>query len=263
MNSFRWSCSVRSFPLAPFDLALRLAAGLEFEAVDLCVSHNGGHLSFERVLADPKVVAAGVSLLLRAHSLIAADVRLEVPDVDAGGLTAFISFARCCGATHATWAYHSGDIKDLLQQFANYARNAKIRAAVEPSPGISPQALGTIAKEVAGLTITLDYGAFMEEGFSEQEVNTLLHLVSHVRVRGTCPGSFQSAWKENKVNYERTFRSLQAKGYNGFIAADYVWQPALGRNRNDVIAETVQMRRWFDHDPLVANTILPNTAKQE
>jgi hypothetical protein len=246
MNGLRWSCSERSFLLAPVDLALRLAAGLKFEAVDLFVSQGNRHLSSERVLAEPKAVAGEVRLLLRAHSMIAADVRLEVPNIDADGVAAFVSFARNCGASHATWVCDSGCTTELLQRFSNDARNAGIRAAIESSSGVSPQALRTIATQVAGLTVTLDYGAFLEGGSSEEEVNTLLLLVSHLRVRGTCPGSFQVAWNENTVDYERTFRTLQASGYGGFVAADYVWQPAPGHNRNDVIAETVQMRRWLD-----------------
>ena len=246
MNGLQWSCSERSFPLAPLDVALRLIGGMKFGTVDLSVSESSLHLPLTRMMTQPKELTSKVRALLRERSLMVADVRFDVPIPDAQGAAAMIDFAASCGAGHTTLACSGEHAFESVRLFANEAQKNRIKAAADAWPGVSPADFRAMVREIPELSVSLDYGAFLENGFAEEEVNTLLPMTTHLRIRGTHAGSYQAAWKENSVDYMRTLRALQTAGYAGFVAADYVWQPEHGRNRNDVIAETIQMRNWFE-----------------
>jgi hypothetical protein len=220
---------------------------MKFEAMDLSVSQAGGRFGAGRIIADPDAVADEVVERIRAHSLHVADVRLDGPQPDIGAVDALVAFARRCNAAHATWVYHPGQSIELIQRFAAAAQAAGLDCALEAGEHVHPEAVEATIRQVSGLTISLDYGTFLQDGITESEVNTLLCAVSHLRVRGTRPGAFQVAWKENSVNYQRTVEILRATGYDGVFAADYVWDPSRGRNRNDVLGETLQMRASLEH----------------
>jgi sugar phosphate isomerase/epimerase len=246
MNSFRWSCSERSFPLAPLPVAFKIIAGLRFDAVDLSISDRSRHLPRARVLADPRTAAEELRQQLDERALQVSDVRLDVPLRNGAGEAALLEFTRRCGASHATLLWSAEEGVDTWRPFVDRALEAGIQPAVEACEGTPAERIRSLAAQVRGLSITLDYGVFLAGGTAEEELYSLLPFVSHVRVRGASPGVFQVAWRENAVDYRRSVDALRANRYEGFLAADYVWEPESGRNRNDAIAETVQMRRWFD-----------------
>jgi sugar phosphate isomerase/epimerase len=242
MSDLRWSCSSRSFPLVPFDLALRIISGMRFKAVDLCVSDTNRHLPLADVIADPEGAAKQLLSQVTARSLRVADVRIEAEALDRAGVSRVVAFASACRASVVSVVWSGEDEADVIAAIAGQAQPARLRVAMEPSGKSAPADVAEAAAR-HGAGLTLDYGAFAAAGASEEEVNALLTHVAHLRVRGVAPGAFQVAWAENVVNYSAIIRQLQAGGYGGYIAADYVWDPTLGRNRNDTIAETVQMRR--------------------
>jgi sugar phosphate isomerase/epimerase len=245
MTPLRWSCSTRSFPLARVELALRIAAGLGFKAVDLCVSADSRHLPLQLVLADPAGSADVVMRLVVARSMQVVDVRADAAAVRAPELAQFIAFAQRCNAAVVTLAWGANNGPEIVAGFARLASTAGLQPAIEASAGTPPEVIAEMASET-GVGIALDYGTFLSSGTVEEDVNTLLPLATHMRLRGVASGAFQVAWSENTIDYARAIGALRARGYRGYFAADYVWEPILGRNHNDTIAETAQMRRQLD-----------------
>jgi hypothetical protein len=242
MTGHRWSCSTRSFPIAPFDLAVRIAAGLGFSAADLSVAANSRHLALQRFLDHPAASTDEVVRIVSSRGMQIADVRI---DATAAPPAPLVELAQRCRAALLTLVWNAGDSPENVAAFSRLASAAGLQSAVEAGAGTPPEAIAELSAQT-GLGVTLDYGTFLANGITEDRVNNLLPLVTHMRVRGVAAGAFQVAWHDNVVNYRGAIETLHSRGYDGFFAADYVWDPALGRNRNDTIAETVQMLRALD-----------------
>lgn len=242
MSHIRWSCSTRGFALAPFDLAVRVVAGLQFRAVDLSIAAGSRHIGLAEVLADPGAAGEQVRRLLSPYALEIADLRLDTSGLDRPALRPLFAFAQRCQTPHVTLCWSMDQELELVSEGVRMAEQAGMRIALEASPGTSPDAIRNAAR-LLDVGLTVDHGAFLADGFPLEQVEDLLPMASHFRVRGTAPSRFQVAWSENTLDHNRIIEALRARGYTGFLAADYVWDPARGYHRTDTIAETVQMRR--------------------
>src|SRR5690348_10464965 len=107
MTPPRLACGHGSFPLASFELALDLVAGLGFPAADLWVSERSRHLPLAAVLDSSASQAERVAALLAARQLQAADVLLDLPESQDNQLDVLLSFVERSGARHATMLMQS------------------------------------------------------------------------------------------------------------------------------------------------------------
>jgi sugar phosphate isomerase/epimerase len=242
VNTPRLACGDRSFPLAPFELSLDLIQGLGFQAADLYVSARSRHLPLAAVLESPVSLAEKIATLLESRTLAAADVLLDLPDGMDAQFDELLAFAEQCGSRHATLRIQPAVETALLERFAAAAMARGVTPAIQGG-GLSPAQTAEALDAVNGLTLSLDYGHFLVQGCSEEEVNQLLPRVSHVHARGVASGAFQVAWTENAINWKRTLKMLEDRNYDGFVAAAYLWEPEHGWNRNDTIGETAAMKR--------------------
>lgn len=242
MTPLRLACGHRSFPLASFELALDLVAGLGFQGADLWVSERSRHLPLSAVLDSFASQAERVAALLASRQLQAADVLIDLPEGSDNQLDGLLAFVEGCGSRHATMLIQSPAQSSRLERFAAAAQARGIAPAVQIS-GASPADTGKLLDSVKALTLSLDHGHYLAQGYSEEDVDALLPSVSHMHVRGVGPRAFQVAWAENAVNWPRILAVLAERNYAGFLAAAYLWDPALGLNRNDTIGETAAMKR--------------------
>jgi sugar phosphate isomerase/epimerase len=100
--------------------------------------------------------------------------------------------------------------------------------------------------DVAGLSLTLDYGHFIYQGMSNESVHPLLPHASHFHARGGTEGALQSTFNDNTIDFQAIVWQMKSNHYSGIICMGYVWVDWEGCNRTDNIAENLQLRDTFE-----------------
>jgi sugar phosphate isomerase/epimerase len=106
----------------------------------------------------------------------------------------------------------------------------------------TPERLGRLLELTPGLQLTLDYGHFVYQGIAESEIEPLLPFARHVHCRGGAPGKLQTTVAENTIDFRRMVDHLAARGYEGYLALEYVWVDWQGCNRTENVCETILLR---------------------
>jgi sugar phosphate isomerase/epimerase len=266
------ACADFSFPLLSFDTALDLIAALEFDGVDLGFFARSSHLDPHETLAGGRASATALADRVHSRNLVVADLFITPgtgfealaanhPDaaergrsrdfyrravelavqIDAGHLTALpgvlfaeeskqSSFDRC--TEELAWRVEA-------------AAAAGIPFGVEPHIGsiaATPADAQAIVEATPGLTLTLDYGHFISQGYPSEEIEPLTRLASHFHARCTCPGRLQCSAKENTVDFGHVVRKMAEQGYVGAIGVEYVWIDWQRCNEVDNLSETILLR---------------------
>jgi sugar phosphate isomerase/epimerase len=110
--------------------------------------------------------------------------------------------------------------------------------SVVPSPA---KAAALLAK-APGLTLTLDYGHFIYQGFKNDEIHPLIPHASHFHARAGANKQLQPVLKENEIDFLTILRRMKRSAYRGYLGIEYVWIDWEGCNRVDNLSETIQLR---------------------
>ncbi len=271
-TGLRISCADFTFPLLPPDKALALLQLLDFEAVDLGFFAGRSVIQPQDIVANPKAAAAEMIRKLKHHGLHASDVFLQTsadlvldsandPDPNVRKrvrhtFEGMLEFAAALGAGHMTGlpgVSHAGvsdeDSLKLAADEASWrtaaAKRLGVIYAVEPH-------LGSICADVPavlrfldhseGVTLTLDYGHFIEKGIANEAVHCLLPFASHFHARGGCRGKLQGTVNENTIDFGAILKQFRANNYAGYICLEYVWLDWRGCDRTDNLSETILLR---------------------
>ena len=105
-----------------------------------------------------------------------------------------------------------------------------------------PKRAELLVKSVPGLTLTLDLGHFIAQGFQQAEANPLIDYTSHVHARCASPGRLQAPLKTNVIDFQDLVTRLTARDYPGWYAIEYVWIDWEHCNEVDNVSETVLLR---------------------
>jgi sugar phosphate isomerase/epimerase len=105
-----------------------------------------------------------------------------------------------------------------------------------------PTQVLALLKQVPGLSLTLDYGHFANQGLAADAIEPLLAHAGHVHARGGSKGKIQVVAAENTIDFPRMARALQRLNYSGWICLEYVWMDKWDCNRVDNLSETVLLR---------------------
>jgi sugar phosphate isomerase/epimerase len=270
----RVSCSEYSFPaVADQDARIGVVKLLGFEAVDIALFlHDGAELA-----RNPHAVAQTLSVSLATHQLISDDLFLvvgETPEEAApnqrddhlreqarGAFLAAAQVASEVGIPAVTilpgvnWPDdEKGSWHACVEELAwrvTEARMLGVEVRIEPHAGsivASPELTARICTEVPGLRVTLDPAHFELQSISTDRMLTLVPFTAHVHVRAAEPGAIQVHWRDNQVNYTALIESLEAFGYTGVYAIEYVSMEKWRCDELDVVTETLttrdQLRRW-------------------
>lgn len=261
-----------SFPLLEWPKAIRLASDLAFEGIDISVFQGRSHLHAEDVLRSPSIWGETVRKTLADNGLAIADVfgipgthfeelAPNHPDATQRRLSReyfkrLLDFALACGTVHLTSLpgirFQSESEAESLRRCAeelewrrSVAHEAGVCLAVEAHTGslISHPATARILLDlVPALTLTLDPGHFVHQGFAHAQIAPLLERTSHFHARCGRPGRLQAPLKENTIDFAAYVAALKTRGYTGWLAVEYVWIDWEHCNEVDVLSETILLR---------------------
>lgn len=261
-----------SFPLLEWPKAVRLASDLAFDGLDISVFQDRSHLKPEDVFLNPSKWGEKVRTALADNGLAIADVfgipgtcfeelAPNHPDAIQQGLSReyfkrLLDFALACGAVHLTSlpgiqfleepeAESLRRCAEELEWRRSVANEAGVCFAVEAHTGsiIShPAAARALLDLVPALTLTLDPGHFVHQGFTQTEISPLVERASHFHVRCGRPGRLQAPLKENTIDFAAYVGALKARGYTGWLAVEYVWIDWEHCNEVDILSETILLR---------------------
>jgi sugar phosphate isomerase/epimerase len=268
----RFATADYSFPLLSWEKALRLASDLEMDGIDLSLFQDRSQLKAEEALANPSVTGARTRATVDAHGLAVADV-FGIPGKDFSELCPnhpdpgvrrasreyfrkLVDFAAACGAAHMTSLpgimFESEDfdssfarcIEELGWRLET-AGKAGLVFAVEAHTGsiiADPNRAERLVRSVPGLTLTLDLGHFIAQGYPQAAANPLIEHTSHVHARCASPGRLQAPLKTNVIDFDDLVKRLAACTYAGWYAIEYVWIDWEHCNEVDNVSETILLR---------------------
>jgi len=125
------------------------------------------------------------------------------------------------------------------------AEEAGLELGFEPHIGSiteTPETTAQFVAEVPGLKVCLDFAHFVYQSISQERIETLLPISRHHQVRQAADGVMQAISYEGTIDIKRLVRQLVAQGYEGFIAAEYVWMQKWACDRVDNLCETIYVR---------------------
>jgi sugar phosphate isomerase/epimerase len=269
----RLACADDTFRLLrPHRAALDLVAALGVEGVDLFLAGNRSIVRPEDVRGDVAGAAARIAADLRETGLVASDV-FVIPWSDLETMAPnhpdpaerersralfrdMLELAARLGAPGLTilpgihWPSesHEDSLRRAAEELSWRAAQAQgegLRFSVEPHVGSiaeTPELAVRLVEAAPGLEVTLDYSHFVRQGLPEEEADVLAPQTRHVHVRGATRERIQAPIRESSIDFERMVGVLEAAGYDGYVALEYVWLDWEHCNECDNLSETILLR---------------------
>lgn len=269
------ACADFTFPMLRHDDALSLIATLGIRGVDIGLFEDRSHLQPSDQFKNVSRSARALKRKLDSLGLKAADVFLLMAnDLASHAINhpqasrrrkardwfeRTLEYAAVCDCKHVTTipgVFFEGQSKaeslararDELAWRLGRAGAYGIILGVEPHIGSiapRPKSALRLIRTVPGLTYTLDYGHFACQGIPDGQVEPLIAHASHFHVRGACRGSLQASFKDNTIDFERIVKVMNATGYRGYLALEYVWTVWGNCNRVDNLSESILFRDYL------------------
>lgn len=267
------TCYDYSFPLLSTPLAVQLVKLLGFDSIALGIWGAHTQLSSHTLSGDVGAADALAGSVADA-GLTVSDV-FFIPDADysvmsvdhpsaderAAGRERFtkaLEVARRLGSRGITLvpgvaypdvpaAVSMRRAAEELRARVDLGRDAGVEVTVEPHIGSiteTPSQVLELLDMVPGLGITLDLSHFIMQGIPQTEVDVdeLYTQVRLVHARAAKPGRLQVGMAENAIDFPAMVRRLNAVGFDGWIAAEYLWIAQGGCDEDDTLSETILMR---------------------
>jgi hydroxypyruvate isomerase len=267
------SCADFTFPLLQRREALQLIRLLGMKYVDVGLFARSSTFSPRDLCADPAAFTRQMKKDLEDTGVAVSDLFLQIGDhpqesavndrdanVRAHARTVFLRSLELCTdlqCKHMTGlpgvsqggGYSSQDFDLAAHETAwrlEQCTAAGVCYSIEPHIGSicdNVDKTFDLLNAVDGLSVTLDYGHFIYKGQSSNEVHPLLGHASHIHLRGGAIGRLQTSVSENAIDFAGIVSRLDALGYDGFLALEYVWVDWEGCNRTDNLSETILLHR--------------------
>jgi sugar phosphate isomerase/epimerase len=261
-----------SWPLLSHEKALDLAVLLDFDGVDVCLAGNRSQVKPEDVRGDVRYWAGVLGERLNARGLELADFFFlpwtdfetsapNHPDANERRLSReyygeMLELASIMGASGLTIlpGTRFGD-EDYETSIARSAEEFKARLEMAQAKDMrlsfeghvgshvdTPERTARLIELVPGLECTLDYGHYVYQGISEDEIEPLIEHARHFHCRGAAPGKLQAVFEENTIDFARVIRRMLEVGYDGWWGIEYVYVDWEGCNRTENTCETIRFR---------------------
>jgi sugar phosphate isomerase/epimerase len=264
----RIACTTHSFGIVPLGAAFRIIKALEFDYADLIAATYPQQLDPHMLAANPEREAERIGNLAAEagmrlsgcfvgfrERLTTADPeqRRRLPELygAAGRLASRLGIAHVqTGFGRADPALSADEqfavIVDNVRAVQKAVAAAGAELLVEAQRGAaisSPDALERLLRAVPGLRINHDPGQFACQGFEQGSYEPLYAATAHIHMRQARPGALQEKLELGTVDFRRVVRALQAAGFDGVYATEYVHFAGSADCANvDVVTETVKMR---------------------
>lgn len=278
MTRPRLSCADYTWPGLSHAAALTVIADIGFEGVDLGFFGDATHTTIPELLGDPEGYAATIRDRVQEAGLVVADLFLTPDAYDLAVMDpanpdpedqlesqlifdATLRFAldlEAPGITLLPGVRHPGQSNHEAIAVAARALLPRVEAANDAGLRLSYEPhLGSIADNaeralelcaaVPGLQITLDPSHLVFSGATLEDLLSLLPHTGHVQLRPGGVGRMQSRVPDNEIDFARLLGDLIAGGYQGWIAAEYVWMAKWGCDSVDNTAETIRLKAYVDN----------------
>jgi len=258
--------------LRPHRAALELVAALGVEGVDLFLAGNRSIVRPEDVRGNVAAAAAGIARDVDEAGLRVSDVfvipwnDLETmapnhPNADQrdAARALFVDMVELATRIRAPgltilpgihWLAESYEdsaarASEELAWRAEHARSEGLRFSVEPHVGSivpTPESAKALVERTPGLELTLDLSHFIRQGIAVADSDVLVSDTRHVHVRGATRTRVQASVRASTLDVERMVATLEAGGYEGYLALEYVWLRWEHCDECDNLAETILLR---------------------
>ena len=269
------ACADFAFPLLEHDQSLQLIAMLGFKGVDIGLFERKSCLWPSREFKSVTRSAGRLKRKLDALGVRLVDVFLQMaPDFVPYAINhpqavrrrkardwflRALDYAAVCGGRHVsckpgalfkTESYGDSFNRavDELSWRVERARATRLTFGVEPHVGSimpTPTSTEKLIEAVPGLTLTLDYAHFTQQGIADEQIEPLLVHTSHFHVRGARKGQLQVNAAQNVIDFRRVHRVMQQVDYRGWICIEYIRLDSGRCNESDNLSETILYRDLF------------------
>lgn len=269
---YRYACADFTFPLLPHQDVLRLIGMMGFDGVDIGLFEERSHIRPSGEFVNPSQKGGELKKLAEDAGIVVADVFLQsafdfqvraanhidekIRREEREQFQKLMEYALAAGSEHITCLpgvhFQEQSYEDSYQCATEelawrveQAKKAGLIFGIEAHIGSivdTPEKVEKLAKDVAGLTLTLDYTHFAKLGIPDQEVAPLMAYASHFHARGAAPGRLQTVVSESSIDYDQVVADMKKAGYNGFIGIEYTWQEWEDCNKTDNISESIILK---------------------
>ena len=132
-----------------------------------------------------------------------------------------------------------------LRRLVPIAADAGVTLTIEPHVHSfleTPTLALELVEKVPGLKLTLDYGHFVCLGYRQGEIDVLAPHAAHVHLRQAKSGDLQTKLAKGTINIGAQLATLQAAGFDSYIALEYTHQDYMDSLFDDILTETIQLR---------------------
>jgi sugar phosphate isomerase/epimerase len=132
-----------------------------------------------------------------------------------------------------------------LKRLVPIAAQAGVTLTIEPhvhSYLETPSLAMDLLDRTPGLKLTLDYAHFVCLGYRQDEIDALAPFAAHVHLRQTKVGELQTKLAKGTINIGAQLATLNAAGFDGYVALEYTHQDYMDSLYDDILTETIQLR---------------------
>lgn len=268
----RFSCADYAWPTLSQTTVMDVVSDLGFGGIDVAVFGDNMSVTVSEILADPVRRAEEVRAQADTRGLAIADVFLTAHYYDLARLSptsrvdgdverlrdiyeatsVFAEAAGSPGITLLPGIVEPGLTRDTafersaesLATLVDIAGERSLGVSVEPHIGSlipTPDDILELMAMVPGLGITLDPAHLVYEGGTVEQMLPLVAVTRHLQARFGGVGVMQARRADNDIDYAVLVRAMMANGYDGWLAAEFVWMAKWDCDRVDNTAESAAM----------------------
>jgi sugar phosphate isomerase/epimerase len=270
------ACSNASFPLLSLDKAIKVIQLLDFAGVDIGLFEGRGNINPSQEFINPISSGKRLGKLIKESNLELADIfyqgsldfestAINNPDSQVrqkshNNFKKLLDYVYSAEGKHLTilpgvhWTNETISASlnrsmDELFWYISAAKEADITISFEPHLGShlsTPEIVNKFCESLPQATLTLDFGHFIYQGYTSDEILPLLEYASHFHGRCAARQKLQASLSENEIDHTKVISKMRSLSYRGWVGIEYVWIDWEQCNKVDIISETIQLKNIFD-----------------
>lgn len=252
----RAACSTLAQAKKPTDQAFKAIAGLGFKWLDLSCLNWATHVSVPKLVQDFEQEAGRIETLLATNGLGVANLTFDAPETRpfpqyVTHFTAVVRLAARLKAQVVNIMAPSAKadrekVAAQLRQLVEIASRSGVTLTLETHTGQItewPTNALWLCQQVPGLGLTLDPSHYYAGPNQGADFAALYPLArgTGLRAGGMSWAQIQLPWGEGPIDFAVVVRRLEAAGYKGYYAAEYI----EGFNQVDALEQSRRFLEWM------------------